>query len=742
MEDLCRRILVPILAGLVALLPASCGRREPAPRVSPGVTKRPDAVEAEASTAKPVPPKEAPKPPPLPPLEAVPEPKDFKETLAAAQKLQKLLAPAEARERLLGQFYANPNLALAKLKVEKLLAPFRQVAAKQGVTLEQAAEMLDKAQGLTRYLRKTLDATRGCAEANTCLKRVYDGQTALPDQTGMFELAYVSEIDDSAQPYFVTVPETYDKAKPHPLIVYLHGYAPELDKVNWWSEGVMRNTQLNERAAANGWLAAYCFGRANTDFQGIGEADVLRVVEEMKRLFSVDPDRVFLTGLSMGGLGAWTIAAHYPQVFAGTIPISGRADFYLWQVLSSQWGFDTSRPVPFDEMKQYAARLSPFQRWLFEGDFARPLVENLRNVPVLMLHGDRDHLDKVAQSRMMAQLLKERGYEHRYDEIQGGDHWIGYERAFADDRVFDWMRDRTREPWPKRVTYKTYYLRYNRAYWVTIDELTTWGKPASVDAHVVSPGEVEIKTENVAQLTLSLGDKLAPAGKPVSVTLNGAAKTYPFPKDGRLVLRPSSKSRPALVKRHALTGPIKDAYLSPFTMVYGTAGPPEAAARSKRNAHAAARDWEAFAKAWPRVKADEHVSEGETRAQNLILFGTPATNLILKKIADKLPIQIAEHSFTVGEQTFGSDDVGLAMIYPNPLNAERYVVVYSGQPWGEGLPFNHKFDLLPDYIIFSSEYESGLISAPYAGRGPNKHVCAGLFDANWKVDQELMWLGR
>ena len=182
-------------------------------------------------------------------------------------------------------------------------------------------------------------------------------------------------------------------------------------------------------------------------------------------------------------------------------------------MLSSQWGFDTSQPVPFDDMERYAARLSPFQRWLFEGDFARPLVENLRNVPVFMLHGDRDHLDKVAQSRMMAQLLKEQDCEHRYDEIQGGDHWIGYERVFADDRVFDWMRDNKRDLWPKRVTYKTYYLRYNRAYWVTIDELTSWGEPASVDAQVVSPDDIQIKTENVAQITLSLSDPLAPAGE-------------------------------------------------------------------------------------------------------------------------------------------------------------------------------------------------------------------------------------
>ena len=68
--------------------------------------------------------------------------------------------------------------------------------------------------------------------------------------------------------------------------------------------------------------------------------------------------------------------------------------------------------------------------------------------------------------------------------------------------------------------------------------------------------------------------------------------------------------------------------------------------------------------------------------------------------------------------------------------------MYAGQHWGGGLPFNHKFDLLPDYIVFSSEYEGGLISTPYAGHGPNRHLCAGFFDTNWQVNRELMWLGE
>jgi hypothetical protein len=59
------------------------------------------------------------------------------------------------------------------------------------------------------------------------------------------------------------------------------------------------------------------------------------------------------------------------------------------------------------------------------------------------------------------------------------------------------------------------------------------------------------------------------------------------------------------------------------------------------------------------------------------------------------------------------------------------VVIFSGQHWGKGLPKNHKFDLLPDFIVFDDTV--GPVS------GTNTFKVAGFFDINWKLDGKLTW---
>ena len=90
-------------------------------------------------------------------------------------------------------------------------------------------------------------------------------------------------------------------------------------------------------------------------------------------------------------------------------------------------------------------------------------------------------------------------------------------------------------------------------------------------------------------------------------------------------------------------------------------------------------------------------------------------------------------AWTVGGKTYEGGKLGLAMTYPNPLNRERMVVIYSGTPWGAALSKNHKLDLLPDYIVFDDTI------APVSST--NNFKAAGFFDMGWKLDAKLMWFG-
>ena len=96
--------------------------------------------------------------------------------------------------------------------------------------------------------------------------------TGLPAlEPGVHELAYLAEQDESPQPYYLYVPKAHDGRRALPCIVYLHGYAPDLNKLNWalFPEALL---DYCDRFAC--YLVAP-FGRSNTDFRGIGEADVL-----------------------------------------------------------------------------------------------------------------------------------------------------------------------------------------------------------------------------------------------------------------------------------------------------------------------------------------------------------------------------------------------------------------------------------------------------------------------------------
>ena len=110
------------------------------------------------------------------------------------------------------------------------------------------------------------------------------------------------------------------------------------------------------------------------------------------------------------------------------------------------------------------------------------------------------------------------------------------------------------------------------------------------------------------------------------------------------------------------------------------------------------------------------------------------TNFPLARAAYGLPIQIGEYCYQVQGTAYEAEDLGLIICYPNPLAPDHYLAVYAGQYYGDRLPVNHKFDLLPDFIIFSSE--------AYDYDDANYYVRAGFFDMNWQLDERLTQCGR
>ena len=614
----------------------------------------------------------------------------------------------EAREKHGEAFEKHPDLhALVKLKYEK---------ARLTHSNYWASSYRDE------KIQANLDAARELLES------LVAGTEPALEKHGRLERAYLADNDGSAQPYELYVPENYDGTEDYGLLVYLHGYSPDLNRENWVR--YMYPDVIDEYARQTRSIMVMPFARSNTDFQGCGEDDVLRVMREVKEDYRIDGERVVLSGYSMGGMGVWTIGAHYPHKFAALLAMSSRADFYLWKDLQ-----------PGD--------IPPFKQRLAEQEFGANLLNNYRHLPIYMIHGSDDYGIPVEQSRVMYRRLTGAGMDAQYVELEGQGHFFFYREQEARPELVEWLRSRKQISAPKRVTYRTYTLQYSRAYWTEILAMENWSRPAELTCEVLDDGRrLRVTSHNIMRLAVQPPKALVPHPGELSVVWNGET-VQPERQGRRFVLgsrEPEGENQQPdrVEKTPQLCGPLREVFSDPFVMVYGRSEQGEQPDRemdgekgteSRELAIRAAVDWVRFAKGRPRIMPAEQVSDTVIEKHNLILFGTPDTNALVRKVLPGLPLEMTASHVEIRGRRYDLAKHGVWCIYPNPLNPDRYVVVNAGVRWGRGLPTNHKYDMIPDFIVYTDEKTDD-------GTECNKYVAAGFFDQFWQLDPESMWFSK
>ncbi len=524
--------------------------------------------------------------------------------------------------------------------------------------------------------------------------------------------AYEAENDRSVQPYFLYVPTGYRPDRPAPLLVYLHGWVPETDKLSPWFIGEAMFPQF-DRA---GCLFLQPHGRGNTDFQGVGEQDVLRTIDLVSRLYAVDPERVYLAGNSMGGYGAYCIGLHHPDRFAALGAACAQSDYYAW------YGLDRGE-------------VAPFKRAMYEQSNPLDLFANARALPILVQHGAQDPLVSPGFAGIAGRELARLGYEHEVRLIEGGRHEIYFADSYF-ERLLAFCDARRVRRLPRAVSWRTYTLDTAGAYWVRVEAIEQWGRVASIDA-TIEGDAVRLACGNVARVGL-LGDAMAELGV-ARVLEGGAERALPEPgPDGwcgvDLVARPET----SLAKRPGLCGPIRAVFERPFLCVYGTRG---GAGDQDPLLIRFSSEWWRFCEGVPMLVGpregnwtaewaipDTAVTPEIEAAYSLVLFGTPATNGYLAGIADGLPVRFLEDGYGVGETEVRGPGLGAWFCYPNPRAPERMVLSISGEPWGGGYSlvtrFAHRYDLLPDFIVFEPTFDAD---------DTNRYRAAGFFGQGWEL---------
>lgn len=531
----------------------------------------------------------------------------------------------------------------------------------------------------------------------------------------LVEQAYFTRDDSSVQPYFVYQPSAYDDSRSWPLVIFLHGWVPDTSRINPY----LVPDFVVDLAERHGTLLCLAHGRTNTDFQYVGELDVLRVMREMKRYYSVDADRIYLLGISMGGAGAWQIGVNYPHLFAGIAPINGQADWFrFWH---SNFGYP-----PRAELPSHLA-------WIVALNNPLDHVTNLSNLYSYSQHATGCFVG-AHHTRAMVDELGEIGAPHDFFEDPSPlGHYI-YWRPDCWARAFEHLVKQKRTVNPRTIQYTTYSLRFHQAYWLTLQRFEQWGRPAMVHAAYRGDHHFELRTDNVARLKLAPPPDWADGENRIRVTWNGAVhESVQLDECGTAVLdapgwNDDNDARHA--KTPAVCGPAPDVFNFPFIAVRGTRGTAAETAALKNLAQQFVDDWYEYAEGRVQLIRDDEVTDAMIAGTGLVLFGLPETNHTIARIHEGLPFKLSRETIEFPDgRTYCARENGLILTHPNPLAPERYVLVYNGLRWGGARSANHRFDRIPDFTVFRED--------PLPGIGSNRFLAAGLFDAYWRYDPDL-----
>ncbi|MBM4035590.1 MAG: hypothetical protein FJ291_27940, partial [Planctomycetes bacterium] len=526
---------------------------------------------------------------------------------------------------------------------------------------------------------------------------------------------YRCELDDTDQPYSLWLPKDYDEGKKWPLAIQLHGLGGS-HRIG----GPPRELE--------DWVVASPDGRGNTDYKLWGELDVVRVVEEVKKHLSIDPDRVVLYGFSMGGSGSWQVGVHFPDLFAGLGPVCGNADHRVWE---REWSWGERNPT----------WMSPRKAWVEATESPAFFAENLINLPSMPLHGDKDNVVPCGHSRSMAAELLKVGAPCNYVEIPGAGHGVPGDKIAE---MLKWLRDQKRDPWPRRVVFKTAWRRHPGAYWVRLHRFERPFTFARLEAEAVDKSFVRVKTENLEEFSLQLAAPLFDAGGPVRVSVDGAEQYRgKAPDDGWLRLRrrgakwAPAKEPDGLHKTPQLEGPVEHAFMSSFVIVFGTSGDDERAKRvAADEARLLADFWNRWARGRCRIKPDREVKDDDIARCNLILVGDPATNSLIPRVMPDLPIRIEGKSILFGDKRFTGDDLGLKLIYPNPLNPQRYVALFTGTTWRGVFEIIGRFGNWFDWGILDGFHWADFEVFDNLTYSPETALAIGYFDNDWRLNPD------
>lgn len=307
---------------------------------------------------------------------------------------------------------------------------------------------------------------------------------------------------DYASTFWMYVPEDFDGTQPVPLVVVGHG-------------GNSSMSPRRAEATADAYIKAYAPAMSeelgaiivapatSRGWGNIGNSLIFSTISKVQRMMPVDPDKIYITGQSMGGHLSFRSALALPDRFGAVSPNSGGYDFVEKKSIGNLinvpgyaiWG--TTEPYGINTDNNTNARWAESD-WAVENDLNWRFVEKNGGHTIYI-----DELPSVAEffAENPRNLYRDKVYMRQgtmlFEKTWGVKGWPDHE-VYHDTRPFRW----------------------NMRHWLQIEARPGEG-PLTIFAHYVGDNQFEITSHNVRDLSVFLHSKMVDFDKPIQVSING-----------------------------------------------------------------------------------------------------------------------------------------------------------------------------------------------------------------------------
>ncbi len=537
------------------------------------------------------------------------------------------------------------------------------------------------------------------------------------DASAKYSSTFVSGIDGSLQ-YYAVAPQLNGTKDNAALFLSVHGAGVE-------AIGQARAYQFKDWGTL---VAATNRRPRGFNWEDWGRLDALEVLSIAKEKFKPDPQRIYLTGHSMGGHGTWFLGATYPGNWAAIAPCSG------YPTLKEYGSADGKIPDSSTNAFEQLLLLSGNQSDVIK------LVNNYKPFGVYVLHGDSDKVVSVNYARQMKNVLAKFHTDYSYYEYPGGEHWFG-DQSVDWKPLFDFFKWHSRLPDSavNQIDFTTSSPGISSTYrWACImQQLHPLAYSRIQLQRNLSTNSIKGCTENIQLLKLALNE-FSP-GTTVSIMLDGTGSIlykvkgnndsiYLGKQSGNWSISEKPSGDQKGPDRY---GTFKEAFNHNMIFVYGTKGTKEENEWSLNKARYDAEQWYYRGNGAVDMVTDQAFLKMNSVGRGVVLYGNKSTNAAWQSLLTDCPIQVERNLVKAGDNTWTGDDLAGYFTWPIKNSTVTSVAVISGSGLkgmraAEANQYFAGGSGFPDFMIF----KLGMLVA-----GAKEIQMAGFFDNNWQLKE-------